>query len=124
MAKKKLKQKSSATADIVYDDDTSSSSDSENLQAFHQIYPSKEVNNAPKYSSSDADDEVNENTSDEDESSDQTSSDSSEADEPSLMRDSLLQNAHTSSKVEKLRSQLRTLSKVNNDDNSKSNAVG
>lgn len=109
--KRKLKN-NALNSDIVYDGDSTSSSDSENLQTFHQTYMSNETSISRKYSSSDADDEVNEDTSDEDiNASNQTSSTSSD-DETELQTETSTRTLHASSKIEKLRSQLTSLSKV------------
>ena len=110
----KKKQKKSTVKDIVYDDDTSSSSDSENIESFQQTYNSQTAFNARKYSS-DADDEVNEDTSDEgNDASDHSSSTSSE-DEMELQTKAPVISIHSSSKMNNLRSQLKSLSKVSLD---------
>ena len=108
----KKKQKRSSVKDIVYDDDTSSSSDSENIQSFQQTYNTQKAINARKYSS-DADDEVNEDTSeDSNDVSGHTSSSSSE-DEMELQTKAPIISLHSSSKMNKLRAQLKSLSNVN-----------
>ena len=114
---KRLKKKSTVKRDVVYDDDTSSSdSDSENLQMFHQSYLAKDTTSTRKFSSSDADDETNDNTSNEDDcTSDESSGSSSEDEESEALIEGSIQNDMINSKVDKLRSQLRSLEKVNKD---------
>ena len=108
----KRHRKNTAPNDIVYDDDTSSSSDSENLQTFHQTYMCKKTSSSGKYSSSDADDEVNEDTSDEDiDASNHTSSTSSDG-ETELENDISIRTLNATSKLENLQSKLKSLSKV------------
>ena len=100
----------STKADVVYDDDTDSS-DSDDLQSFHQSYKAQQKGSARKYSSSDADDEVNENTSDDDDSSETESNLSSDGDSSDEENGSRKGN-EKNEKLEKLQNQLTSLDKV------------
>jgi len=105
-----LKKGLSTKADVVYDDDTDSS-DSEDLQSFRQSYKAQQKGSARKYSSSDADDEVNENTSDDDDSSETESNLSSDGD--SLGEENGSQKGNErNEKLENLQNQLKSLDKV------------
>ena len=85
-----------------------------NIQSFQQTYNTQKAINARKYSS-DADDEVNDDTSEEgNDASDHTSSSSSE-DEMELQTKAPIISLHSSSKMNKLRAQLKSLNKVNLD---------
>ena len=108
--KRKLKKGLSTKADVVYDDDTDSS-DSEDLQSFRQSFKAKQKGSARKYSSSDADDEVNENTSDDDDSSETESNLSSDGDSSDEENGSRKGN-EKNEKLEKLQNQLTSLDKV------------
>ena len=108
--KRKLKKGLSTKADVVYDDDTDSS-DSEDLQSFRQSYKAQQKGSARKYSSSDADDEVNENTSDDDDSSETESNLSSDGDSSGEENGSQKSNERNE-KLENLQNQLKSLDKV------------
>lgn len=108
--KKKSRRKSSLKSDVVYDDDTSSSSsESENLEAFHRNYAYQ--GNTDSKVSSDADDESNENSSD-----DIVSASEDERFGPfekPMVKEVAVQKGCINSKVDTLKSQLRSLNKVN-----------
>ena len=109
--KKKVKKGSSIKPDVVYDDDTDSS-DSDNLQSFRQNYKSQQKKRVHEPSSSDADDEVNENTSDDDDTSEAGSNSFDEDDISSEEDSELEQNIAKNEKLETLQKQLKSLDKV------------
>ena len=109
--KRKLKKRSSTKADVVYDDDTDSS-DSDELQSFRKNFKSQQKGKARKYSSSDADDEVNENTSDDDDTSESQSNASRDDDISSEEEDEIEEIDDNNEKLQKLQNQLKSLDKV------------
>merc|ERR1719273_2581159 len=97
--------------------DTSDSSDSENLISFQKsVLAQKKPNNTDNKidSSSDADDEVENESSEQNEETSDDSSSTTTDDEEEEESSNLLQNK---TKIESLRSQLSTLSKVNKNEN-------
>merc|ERR1719273_2338582 len=98
--------------------DTSDSSDSDNLISFQKsVLAQKKPNNTNTQidSSSDADDEVeNESSEQNEETSDGSSSSTTDEEEEEEDSSNLLQNK---TKIESLRSQLSTLSKINKNEN-------
>ena len=109
--KRKLKKSNSSKAEIIYDDDTDSS-DSDNLQSFHQDYMARNKASIRKYSNSDADDEVNENTSDDDDISDPSSNSSSDNELSAEEDINTDQTNQKNEKLESLHNRLKSLDKV------------
>ena len=110
--KRTFKKSKPTEAEILYDDDTDSS-DSDNLQSFHQDYMARNKTGIRKYSSSDADDEVNENTSDDDETSETSSNSSSDNEVSSEEEISSDQAIQKNMKLESLQNRLKSLDKAN-----------
>ena len=114
---RRAKKRKTTKPDVVYDDDTSDSSDSENLISFQKsVLAQKKSNNTDTKidSSSDADDEVENESSEQNEETSDESSSTTTDDEEEEESSNLLQNK---TKIESLRSQLSTLSKVNKNEN-------
>ena len=114
---RRAKKRKATKPDIVYDDDTSDSSDSDNLMSFQKsVLAQKKPNTTDTKidSSSDADDEVENESSEQNEETSDESSSSSTDDEEEEDSSNLLQN---NTKIESLRSQLSSLSKINKNEN-------
>ena len=114
---RRAKKRKTTKPDVVYDDDTSDSSDSDNLISFQKsVLAQKRPNNTDTKidSSSDADDEVENESSEQNEETSDDSSSTTTDDEEEEDSSNLLQNK---TKIENLRSQLSTLSKINKNEN-------
>ena len=129
MSVKKRTKRKPSKADIVYDDDTSSSSgsESENLEAFRKNYHSQD--NTDSKCSSDADDESNENSSDDVSTGEEDGEYKGFRPFETPTEKQITLGATSTcinSKVDKLRSQLRSLKKVTSKctEGEKGNRVG